>query len=164
MSAVGRFLLAALLIVPGSACGQDEVTPTIDDGRVREKLVIFSSAAGAGATPQEFMVELALTPEEQTRGLMFREIMGERQGMLFVFQGVSMHSFWMKNTLIPLDIIFIRADGGIAHIAERTVPQSLGLIPSRVPVRSVLELNGGTAERLGLKVGDKVSHPLIDTE
>jgi len=154
-----RILAAALLMIPGAACGQDDTSAAADDGLVREPLNITQAD---GTTQHDFMVELALTPAQQSQGLMFREDMAADHGMLFVFSDVRPHSFWMKNTLIPLDIIFIRADATIAHIAERTIPLSETPIPSGEPVRSVLELNGGATERLGIKVGDRVSHPLID--
>jgi uncharacterized membrane protein (UPF0127 family) len=107
-----------------------------------------------------FSVELARTPEEQTRGLMNRPSVPADGGMLFDF-GVSRPvDMWMKNTLIPLDMIFIAADGKIAGIAERTVPLSLAIISSPGPVREVLEVNGGTAERLHLAAGDRVNLPV----
>jgi uncharacterized protein len=108
-----------------------------------------------------FGVELAVTPEEQTRGLMFRRELPEGQGMLFDFHREQPTSFWMKNTYIPLDMIFIRADGRILHIAENTVPLSEELVPSGGPVRAVLEVIGGTAKRLGIAPGDRVSHPIF---
>ena len=152
-----NLLVVFFMVLPGAACGQQEsATPLAEDERVREPLSIIG-----GAGTLDFLVELALTPQEQSQGLMFRESMAADHGMLFVFPDVSMHGFWMRNTLIPLDIIFIRDDGTIAHIAERAIPLDESTISSRVPVRSVLELNGGTAERLGIRIGDKVSHPLI---
>lgn len=152
-------LLIMLLVLPGAACGQDAAAPVDDDGRVREPLTITNDAGTL-----DFMVELALTPQEQSLGLMHREQMAPDHGMLFVFPGVDMHYFWMRNTLLPLDIIFIRADGTIAHIAERAIPLDETSISSRVPVHSVLELNAGTADRLGFGIGDLVSHPLIDPQ
>ncbi len=165
MKFVLKLFLVAILVGPTAACGNEEevelTAQTADDGRVRESLTIDLQNGG---TPVEFMVELALTPQEQSQGLMHREAMGEREGMLFVFNGTALHNFWMKNTPLPLDIIFIRADQTIAHIAERTVPFSEALIPSKVPVRSVLELPGGSAERIGISIGDLVSHPLLNVE
>ena len=108
-----------------------------------------------------FTVELALTPEQQERGLMFRKSMAPDAGMLFVFDRAEQQVFWMKNTLIPLDMIFIAADGRIVNIHERAVPGSLDPIPSAGPVRGVLEVNGGTASRLGIKPGDRVLHPIF---
>jgi hypothetical protein len=106
-----------------------------------------------------FTVEMARTPEEQAHGLMFRQSLGDDQGMLFPYDPPQQASFWMKNTLIPLDMVFIRADGTIGRIAENTVPMSLDPVPSIDPVAAVLELRGGRAAELGLKEGDKVSWP-----
>jgi len=108
-----------------------------------------------------FTVELALTPAEQERGLMFRKSMAPDAGMLFVFDRVEPQVFWMKNTLIPLDMIFIRADGTIANIVEKAPPQTLDPRSSDGPAKAVLELNGGIARFLGINPGDRVVHPLI---
>lgn len=106
----------------------------------------------------DFRVELATTQEQQSTGLMYRRKMPGDEGMLFVYPSDAPVSMWMKNTFIPLDMFFIGSDGRITHIAERTVPQSTELIGSNGPVRAVLELNGGTASRLGIKPGDRVVH------
>ncbi|HKN09279.1 MAG TPA: DUF192 domain-containing protein [Pseudomonadota bacterium] len=108
-----------------------------------------------------FAVEMALTPEEQAKGLMFRRELPEGQGMLFDFQREQPATFWMKNTYVPLDMIFIRADGTILRIAENTVPLSEALVPSGGPVRAVLEVVAGTARRLGIAPGDRVAHPIF---
>jgi uncharacterized protein len=108
-----------------------------------------------------FAVELASTPEEQAKGLMFRRQLPEGQGMLFDFHKEQPTSFWMKNTYIPLDMIFIRADGRILRIAENTVPLSETLVPSGGPVRAVLEVIGGTAKKLGIAPGDRVGHAIF---
>ncbi len=103
-----------------------------------------------------FQVEMAITPEEKERGLMFRRELPEGQGMLFDFQFDQNVAFWMKNTYIPLDMLFIRADGRILRIAENTEPLSERNIPSGGPVRAVLEVIGGTAKKLGIAAGDHV--------
>jgi len=108
-----------------------------------------------------FAVEMAYTPAEQAKGLMDRRELPEGQGMLFDFHHEQLTSFWMKNTYIPLDMIFIRGDGRILRIAENTVPLSEALIPSGGPVRAVLEVNGGTAKKLGIAPGDRVAHPIF---
>jgi uncharacterized protein len=110
---------------------------------------------------QVFAVEMATTPEEQAKGLMFRRSLPEGQGMLFDFHQEQPASFWMKNTYIPLDMIFIRADGRILRIAENTVPLSEALVTSGGPVRAVLEVNAGTARKLGIAAGDRVAHPIF---
>lgn len=87
---------------------------------------------------------------------MYREHLDPNAGMLFVFDDTAPRTFWMKNTLIPLDMLFIAADGHIVDIHERAIPLSEDIIPSQVPARAVLELNGGTVTRLGIRVGDLV--------
>jgi hypothetical protein len=103
-----------------------------------------------------FQVELAITPEEKEHGLMFRRELPDGQGMLFDFQFDQNVAFWMKNTYIPLDMLFIRGDGRILRIAENTEPLSERNIPSGGPVRAVLEVIGGTAKKLGIAPGDHV--------
>jgi uncharacterized protein len=106
-----------------------------------------------------FTVEVARTPGEQAQGLMFRERLGANEGMLFPFPSPRPASFWMKNTLIPLDMIFIRSDGSIARIAVNTVPHSLEPVGVSEPVAAVLELRGGRSTELGIGEGDRVSWP-----
>ncbi|MEQ1510430.1 MAG: DUF192 domain-containing protein [Sphingopyxis sp.] len=97
-----------------------------------------------------FTVEVAGTEDEQARGLMFRTSMAPNRGMVFPFSPPRFASFWMKNTLIPLDMLFVRADGTIDRIAENTTPESLEPVGSGGEVIAVLELGGGTAARLGI--------------
>ena len=104
-----------------------------------------------------FNVEVARTDAEQDRGLMFRTSLPAGGGMLFPFEKPRIASFWMKNTLIPLDMIFVRADGSIDRIAENTIPESLEPVVSGGDVAAVLELAGGTAARLGLDETAKVT-------
>ena len=106
-----------------------------------------------------FKVEIVQTEAERAQGLMFRQRLAANAGMLFDFQDEQLVAFWMKNTLIPLDMIFIRGDGRIANIAQRAVPLSLDAVPSTEAVRFVLEVNGGTASRLGIKAGDRAILP-----
>ena len=108
-----------------------------------------------------FSVELADNDVERERGLMFRKSLPEGQGMLFDFGTERDVTMWMKNTLISLDMIFIRADGQIARIAENTKPMSTRIIPSGQPVLAVLEVAGGTAEKLGIAAGDRVAHAMF---
>src|SRR5436853_2227207 len=108
-----------------------------------------------------FAVELALTPEDQARGLMFRRELPQGQGMLFDFGDEGVREFWMRNTYIPLDMIFIHGDGRIAKIAQNTVPLSEARVSSDRPVRAVLEVIAGTARKLGIAAGDRVSHPIF---
>ncbi len=109
-----------------------------------------------------FAVEIAETDDQRRQGLMFRERMHPNAGMLFDYGSPQVVEMWMKNTYIPLDMIFIGAAGKIQHIVERTVPHSLQAISSQKRVRSVLEVNAGTVLRLGLRVGDLVRHPIFN--
>ena len=121
-----------------------------------EKLTLVTASGR-----HDFQVEVMRTPDERARGLMFRRFMPADRGMLFDFQRVEPVAMWMQNTYISLDMIFIRTDGSVARIAERTEPLSTRTVPSGEPVLSVLELNGGIAEKIGLKPGDKVEHGLF---
>lgn len=107
-----------------------------------------------------FRVELADTPEAQARGLMFRTQLGDNEGMIFPSAAPEPRSFWMKNTPLSLDIIFIGPDGRIANIAANTVPYSLDSVSSKGPASAVLELRAGRAKELGIVPGDKVSYSL----
>jgi uncharacterized membrane protein (UPF0127 family) len=109
-----------------------------------------------------FAIEEAQTPQQMSQGLMFRRTMAADAGMLFEFEHPQVASFWMKNTLIPLDMLFIAGDGTVADFHERAVPLSLEAVNSDRPVQAVLELNGGTIARLGIKRGDHVVHPFFD--
>ncbi len=110
----------------------------------------------SGTRSHRFTVEVARTADEQARGLMFRESLGANQGMIFPFDPPREASFWMKDTLIPLDMIFIRIDGTIARIAANTTPHSLAPVGSGEPVAAVLEIRGGRAAELGIREGDRV--------
>ena len=112
-------------------------------------------------TTHEFAVEVANDADEIAFGLMERESMDADKGMLFDFNPPREPAMYMKNTLIPLDMLFIAADGSIEMIARNTVPGSLRTISPGVPVRAVLELNGGQAADLGIQPGDTVQHPLF---
>jgi uncharacterized membrane protein (UPF0127 family) len=108
---------------------------------------------------RRFTVEVARTPEQQAQGLMHRQSLAPDAGMIFPYDPPQQAAFWMKNTVIPLDMIFIRPDGTIAQIAANTVPYSLDPVPSLEPVAAVLEIAGGRAGELGIAVGDRVSWP-----
>ncbi len=108
-----------------------------------------------------FSVEMADNDASREQGLMFRKELPEGRGMLFDFEREQNVGFWMKNTYIPLDMIFIRADGRILHIAENTKPLSTRVISSNGPVLAVLEVIGGTARKLGIAPGDQVAHPIF---
>jgi len=121
----------------------------------RDRLTI-ETAAGARFP---FQIEVARSAAQQAQGLMYRRTLAEDAGMLFVYGKDWPVSMWMKNTLIPLDMLFIDRGGRIAYIECRTVPGSLRAISAGKPVAGVLEVNGGTADRLGIAVGDRVIHP-----
>ncbi|HVT25364.1 MAG TPA: DUF192 domain-containing protein [Rhizomicrobium sp.] len=114
--------------------------------------ITIDSAQG----PQRFKVQLATKWSEQETGLMYRKQMPPNEGMLFDFHQPQMMSFWMKNTLIPLDILFIRADGTVSSIAAGAKPLSLKSIKSTEPVQAVLEINGGRAAALQIREGARV--------
>src|ERR1700730_8465965 len=111
---------------------------------------------------QVFSVEMATTEEEKTTGLMYRKELADGKGMLFDFSPEQEVSMWMKNTYIPLDMIFIRADGRILRIAENTEPMSTKIIPSRGLAKGVWEVIAGTAQKYGIAPGDRVAHPLFN--
>src|SRR5579863_7249592 len=110
-----------------------------------------------------FSVEMATTEEEKTTGLMYRKELAEGKGMLFDFSPEQEVSMWMKNTYIPLDMIFIRSDGRILRIAENTEPLSTKIISSRGLAKGVLEVIAGTAQKYGIAPGDRVAHPLFNS-
>lgn len=147
----GRWLVAlAIFVVAVGAT---------DDARAAE-LQTLEIATKTGV--QVFSVEVATTEEEKRTGLMYRKELPDGRGMLFDFSPEQEVSMWMKNTFIPLDMIFIRADGRILRIAEDTVPQSTKIIPSRGLAKGVLEVIAGTAKKYGIAPGDRVAHPLFN--
>lgn len=108
-----------------------------------------------------FTVEIADDGAERAQGLMFRDHLAADAGMLFDYHEEQLTSFWMQNTLIPLDMIFIGADGIVKHIHVNARPLDTTSIPSRFPVRFVLEIPGGRSTEIGLAVGDRVEHPRV---
>lgn len=110
----------------------------------------------------DLKVERATTPEAQALGLMYRTELADDRGMLFVHDAPREIVMWMKNTYIPLDMIFLKSDGSVHRIAHKTEPHSETMIPSNGPVSAVLEIPGGAARRYGLKPGDKVRHAFFN--
>jgi len=108
-----------------------------------------------------FQVELARTPDEQAQGLMYRKSMAADAGMLFIYAQPREAGFWMKNTYLPLDLLFIESDGRVERIHANAEPLSTAPIEGPVRTKAVLEINGGTAARLGIRPGDRVVHPTI---
>ena len=156
MTARGLLLALALALGAAAAC-----QPGASSGAGIER-----SAAGLEQVPltiasrgrtHRFTVEVARSPEEQAQGLMHRQSLAPDRGMIFPYDPPQPASFWMKNTLIPLDMIFVRADGSIARVAANTVPLSLEPVGAGEPVAAVLELAGGRAAELGIAEGDRVN-------
>ena len=129
--------------------------PALAEGGLEKFEILTSDGA------RVFQVEVMRTESERARGLMFRRYMPEDRGMLFDFKTEQPVAMWMQNTYIPLDMLFIRADGTIAKIAAMTTPLSEQTISSGEPVRAVLEIAGGASRRLGIAPGDKVAHPMF---
>jgi uncharacterized protein len=150
-----RFILmaAALAFAMLPGCSST-VTKGVEASRSIVPLTISTKTG-----ERRFRVEVARSEEEQARGLMFREQLPNDGGMIFPMNPPRIAGLWMKNTLIPLDMIFIRADGTIARIAAETVPHSLESVTSGEPVAAVLEIGGGRAAALGIAEEDRVSWP-----
>jgi uncharacterized membrane protein (UPF0127 family) len=158
LSFVSLLLLAGLLLsgawLSGGQAQAQAASPSL------EKLSIVSTQNGANKD-NVFMVEVMRTVDERARGLMFRRYLPADRGMLFEFGAEAPVSMWMKDTFIPLDMLFIKKDGTIVSMALNTEPHSTRTIGTSEPVWSVLELNAGTAHRLGIKPGDVIVHPLF---
>lgn len=150
-------LLLALLFSVGAAAqpGVDSPQPTLR----QDNLVIVTR----DGTRHSFRTEMAIQPQDQMIGMMFRRSMAPDDAMLFDWGAPRESSMWMRNTLIPLDMLFVAADGRIHRIHERAIPLSLATIDSRGPVRATIEIQGGTSERLNLRIGDRVLHPVFGT-
>jgi len=151
---VARGWLAAILVVAGVV---------VAGGSVRaasfQPLEIVTKSG-----VQVFSVEMATTEQEKQTGLMYRKELADGKGMLFDFNPEQEVSMWMKNTYVSLDMIFIRADGRILRIAENTEPLSTKIISSKGPARAVLEVVAGTAQKYGIRPGDRVGHPLFGSK
>lgn len=152
---VRRGLLLGLgaVVLPRAVWAQDGPQPELR----KERLSIVTAQGKSHA----FMVEMALEPAQQSIGLMFRQRVPADGGMLFDWIKPRRSQMWMRNTIVSLDMLFIGADGRIRKIVERTVPQSLAVIDSEAPVRATLELAAGTCDRLDIRVGDRVVHPIF---
>lgn len=146
-------ILSLALALPACRAEQpaDKEPPRLVEERATIPLTIHS-----GGKVHHFQVEIARTPDEQAKGLMFRKQLPPLGGMLFPFDPPQVASFWMKNTVIPLDMIFIRPDGTIAHIAANTEPYSLTPVSSGQMNSAVLEIAGGRAAELGISENDVV--------
>ncbi len=145
-----RVATAGLLVIALAAMDNP---PSFD----RDRLAIESSAGRF-----EFQVELATTPDQRSYGLMFRESLADDHGMLFDFGHPQPVAMWMRNTYIPLDMLFIRADGLIGRIVQDAPPLSDTVLDSGEPVRAVLELRGGLTAELGIEAGDRIVYRLFE--
>jgi uncharacterized protein len=166
---VGALLLmAACAAEPAATSPPPAEAPAAAEAAATPRLTVSTPEPGVVLEPLEvvtptatyrFQVEIADDEPERQRGLMHRERMAEDRGMLFLFPGPPRpQGFWMKNTLIPLDIIYLQPDGRILSIARRTTPLSEAPIPSNGPASAVLEINGGLSDRLGIAPGDQIRH------
>lgn len=150
MSRTSAVLSALIFVALGAtARAHDKPLPT--------STVVIDTDRG----PQTFKVEIAADQASQERGLMYRKEMAPNAGMLFDFHTPQWETFWMKNTVLSLDMIFIRQDGTISSVAPNAVPFSTTSIPSAEPVRAVLEINGGRAAALGIEPGQKVHNAIF---
>jgi len=144
LRSLGAAGVALLVAMPLAACSD-------------ESRLVLKTASG----DHTFTVEVVDTPESRARGLMYRQELADDAGMLFDFQSEHPVSFWMQNTFIPLDMIFIGADGLVKTIYVNARPHDTTSIPSQVPVQYVLEIPGGRSEEIGLEPGDRVEHVRI---
>ena len=160
MSALSRAVLAAALACLALTPSVPVPTALAQAARAAagtvEPLTIATQSG-----PRRFEVEVMRDDAGRSRGLMFRRTMAPDHGMLFDFERNEPVTMWMKNTYLPLDMVFIRPDGTISRIAADTEPLSTAIIPSGGPVVAVLELNAGTAAKLGIKPGDRIAHPMF---
>ena len=150
---VARGWLAAILVVGFAAAGAPARAASFQPLEIVTKNGV-----------QVFSVEMATTEQEKQTGLMYRKELADGKGMLFDFNPEQEISMWMKNTYVSLDMIFIRADGRILRIAENTEPLSTRIVSSQGPARAVLEVVAGTAQKYGIRPGDRVGHPLFGSK
>jgi uncharacterized membrane protein (UPF0127 family) len=151
--AAAAAFVAAALLAPGLAGAQ----PAPNNVSFQHSTLVIES----GGKSLNFKIEIADTDAERELGLMYRNALPANAGMLFDFKQDQQVDMWMHNTHIPLDMLFIDRTGRIVNIAQRAVPYSDETISSAGPVRAVLEVNGGTAARLGIKAGDRVIYAIF---
>ncbi len=152
--------IIAAMILCGSASAQDYSTADLDAAFDKTNLVISSSRHAC----YQFETYVAASSEQRSRGLMFVRKLPEFTGMVFTYPRPAALSMWMKNTFIPLDILFFSADGDIANIVENTVPLSLDSISAIRPVHFVLELNAGVTKKLGIDADSRVIFTQLDSD
>ncbi|MBC7160224.1 MAG: DUF192 domain-containing protein [Porphyrobacter sp.] len=157
-------LLAPILVLAPAACSpqaaestaQRASAPAAASVHPQSGLEVIPLTVTAGGRSHAFRVEVARSPQDQARGLMFRTALGPDEGMLFPYDPPRIASFWMRNTVIPLDLIFIGPDHRVINVAANAVPYSEESIRSDAPAIAVLELNGGRAAELGIGPGAEV--------
>jgi uncharacterized membrane protein (UPF0127 family) len=142
-----------ILILPDKASGKNDIPSEYTFKK--EGTASFSDKSGNLLA--NFDIEIAETPDEMKIGLMYRDSLSSNQAMLFIYEKPDVLSFWMKNTYLPLDIVFIGQDSTIVSIGENTTPFSEQSLESKGPAQFVLEINAGIASSLGFKIGDKLS-------
>ena len=147
--------LCASLVFLGASPAALAIDASPPQGNLERLEIVTASGT------HEFSVEVMRSGPQRERGLMFRRFLPKERGMLFDFATERRVTMWMKNTYLPLDMIFIGRTGKVAGLAEDTEPLSEKIIPSGAPAYGVLEVNAGTAARIGLKIGDSVRHPLF---
>jgi uncharacterized membrane protein (UPF0127 family) len=148
---IKRLAVAVMLVAVSLVASSPEA------GSAEQQILEIASKTGVHV----FSVELAVTDEERSRGLMFRRSVPDSYGMLFDFKRDQEVTMWMRNTYVSLDMIFIQSDGRIRRIAENTETESDKIIPSGGQVRAVLEVAAGTARKLGIEAGDRVATPIF---
>lgn len=148
-----RSLAIACLALPGAQAAAGDSVSTLA-GLPRSELQVVTATG-----THRFKVWIAADDRSRQRGLMFVRTLAPDEGMLFLFERPQFAAFWMKDTYLSLDMVFIRADGVVVNIAENTRPRTLDPVPSAAPVKAVLELLAGTSARIGLAPGSRVVHP-----
>jgi uncharacterized membrane protein (UPF0127 family) len=146
---VAMLCMVGLLLSAGVARAQEDAGPM-----PVESVALETTTGGA-----LIAAEIARTPADRERGLMFRHRLPPDRGMLFIYEQPQVLSMWMRNTYVPLDMVFLDTGGRVVSIAKDTVPLSEVIVSSSGPALAVLELLAGTAERIGLQVGDRALHP-----
>jgi uncharacterized protein len=148
MTIYKHLVISYLIFLSLSACLRVETRGDLEEFQIVRDNTLFMS----------YQVEIASSESERKHGLMYRKIMPPNQGMLLDYKRAAKMAIWMKNTFIPLDIIFINMQGKITKIHEDAVPHSTERIPSEGKVRAVLEINAGQVKEHGIKVGDEIRH------
>ncbi len=160
-------LLLALIVVLGGVgvwYSMQEAKKPVEPPFIKEGRLTFGSKDSTGTFLPKISIdiEVAASPQETSRGLMYRQSMDEMQGMLFIFQEMEEQSFWMKNTYISLDILYVDDKGKIVSIQENATPLSEDLLPSFQPAQYVVEVNGGFCKRNGIGVGDWIDVKFLE--